>query len=172
MWTDLTHVREPYLRSLADKLPDVLGAIAYNTTLTYLNGFKRWRSWASMFSEITVLPAAPAYVALYLLSVLQASTSPSLVQSAFYSIHLVHDVAGLQSPTSHTLPQTTGGLRVSQAEAVTPDIQKLAMTREILLKFFQSLDGSLVDTRFMTVALLAFPGFLIFDVLFSLSLKI
>ena len=106
IWTDLTHVRDPYLRSLADKLPDVvLGARADNTTLTYLNGFKRWRSWASKFSEITVLPAAPAYVALYLLSVLQASTSPSLVQSAFYSIRLAHDVAGLQSPTSHTFPQ-------------------------------------------------------------------
>ena len=79
MWTDLTHVRDPYLRCLPDKLPDVvLGARADNTTLTYPNGFKRWRSWASMFSEITVLPAAPAYDALYLLSVLQASTQFSI----------------------------------------------------------------------------------------------
>ena len=106
MWTDLTHVRDPYLRSLADKLPDVvIGARADNTTLAYLNGFKKCRSWASKFSEITVLPAATAYVALYLFSVLQASTSPSLVQSAFFSIRLAHDGAGLQSPTSHTLPQ-------------------------------------------------------------------
>ena len=85
--------------------PALFGARADNTTLTYLNGFKRWRSWASKFSEITVLPAATSYVALYLFSVLQASTSPSLVQSAFYSIRLAHDVAGLQSPTSHTFPQ-------------------------------------------------------------------
>ena len=98
-------------------------------------------------------------------------SSPSPVQSAFYSIRLALDVVGLQSSTSHTLPQATEGLRVSQAEAVTPDILKLAMTREILFKFFQGLDGSLVDTRFMTVALLAFEGFLIFDVLFSLKLK-
>ena len=41
MWTDLTHVRDPYLRSLADKLPDVvLGARADNTTLTCLNGLR------------------------------------------------------------------------------------------------------------------------------------
>ena len=41
MWTDLAHVRDPYLRSLADKLPDVvLGARADNTTLTYLNGLR------------------------------------------------------------------------------------------------------------------------------------
>ena len=41
MWTDLTHVRDPYLRSLADKFPDVVpGATADNTTLTYLNGLR------------------------------------------------------------------------------------------------------------------------------------
>ena len=42
MWTDLTHVQDPYPRRLADKLPDVvLGARGDDTTLTYLNGFKR-----------------------------------------------------------------------------------------------------------------------------------
>ena len=103
---ELTHIQDRYLRRLIDKLPEVvLGSRADNTTLTYLNSFKRWRFWASKFPEITVLPAAPTYVALYLLSVLQASTSPSPVQSALYSIHWVHDIPGLESPTSHTLPQ-------------------------------------------------------------------
>ena len=63
MWTELTHVQDPYRCRLADKLPEVvLGSRADNTTLTYLNGFKRWRSWASKFPEITVLPATPAFV--------------------------------------------------------------------------------------------------------------
>ena len=106
MWTELTHVQDRYLRRLADKLPEVvLGSRADNTTLTYLNGFKRWRFWASKFPEITVLLATPAYVALYLLSVLQAFTSTSPVQSALYSIRWANDIAGLESPTSHTLPQ-------------------------------------------------------------------
>ena len=71
MWSELSHVRDPFLKQLADRLPEiVLGSRADGTTLTYLNGFKSWRSWASKFSEITVLPATPAYVALYLLSVL------------------------------------------------------------------------------------------------------
>ena len=170
MWTDLTHVQDPYLRRLVDKLPDVvLGARADNTTLTYLNGFKRWRSWASKFPEITVLPAAPTYVALYLLSVLQASTSPSPVQSALYSIRWAHDVAGLQSPTSHTLPQKV--LESARRRLSHQTSKKLPMTREILFKFFQSLDGSLVDTRFMAMALLAFAGFLRFDELSSLKLR-
>ena len=40
MWSDLTHVQDPYLHCLADKLPEVvLGARADNTTLTYLYSF-------------------------------------------------------------------------------------------------------------------------------------
>ena len=57
-------------------------------------------SGASKFPEITVLLATPAYVALYLLSVLQAFTSTSPVQSALYSIRWANDIAGLESPTS------------------------------------------------------------------------
>ena len=93
------------------------------------------------FSEITVLPAAPAYAALYLPSVLQASTSPSLVQSAFYSIRLAHDIAGLQSPTSHTFPQKVLAQATRRLSHQTS--KKLPMTRESLLKFFQSLRDSL-----------------------------
>lgn len=45
------------------------------------------------------------------------------------------------------------------------------MTTQILLKFFQSLDGSLVDTRFMAMAPLAHAGFLRFDELSNLRPK-
>ena len=171
MWTELSQIQDPFLRRLADKLPEVaLGSRADNTTLTYLNGFKRWRSWASKFPEITVLPAAPTYVALYLLSVLQSSSSPpSPVQSALYSIRWAHDIAGLESPTSHTLPQKV--LESARWRLSHQTSKKLPMTGEILLKFFQSLDGSLVDTRFMAMALLAFAGFLRFDELSNLKLK-
>ena len=56
----------------------VLGSRADSTTASYLSGFRRWRSWASRFPEIRVLPATPAYVSLSLLSLFQASTSPAL----------------------------------------------------------------------------------------------
>ena len=84
MWAELNDVKAPSLRCLAEKLPEiVLGSRADSTTLTYLNGFKRWRAWANRFPEVAVLPATPAYVSLYLLSVLQASSSPAPVQNAF-----------------------------------------------------------------------------------------
>ena len=48
MWSELSHVQDPSLRLLANKLPEmVLSARADSTTATYLNGFRRWRSWAS-----------------------------------------------------------------------------------------------------------------------------
>ena len=82
MWAELNDVRAPSLRCVAKKLPEVvLGSRADSTTLTYLNSFKRWRAWANRFPEVAVLPATPAYVSLYPLSVLQASSSPAPVQS-------------------------------------------------------------------------------------------
>ena len=111
MWSELSHVQDPSLRLLANKSPEVvLSARADNATGTYLNGFRRWRSWAPKFPEISVLPATPAYVSLYLLSVLQASTSPAPVQTALYSIRWPHDLNGFQSPKSHTLTQKVWNL--------------------------------------------------------------
>ena len=110
MWAELNDVRAPSLRCVAKKLPEVvLGSRADSTTLTYLNSFKRWRAWANRFPEVAVLPATPAYVSSYLLSVLQASSSPAPVQNALYSIRWAHDFAGFDSPTNHTLPQEGRG---------------------------------------------------------------
>ena len=49
--------------------------------------------------------------------------------------------------------------------------KKLPITPKILQKFFRSLDGSLVDIRFIAMALLALVGFLRFDELANLILK-
>ena len=113
--------------------------------------------------------AAPAYVSSYLLSVLQASSSPVPVQNAFYSIRWAHDFAGFDSPTNHTLPQKVVESAKRRLSHLTS--KKLPITPEILQTFFQSLDGSLVDTRFISMALLAFAGFLRFDELANLKLK-
>ena len=170
MWAELNDVKAPSLRCVAKKLPEVvLGSRADSTTLTYLNSFKRWRAWANRFPEVAVLPATPAYVSSYLLSVLQASSSPAPVQNALYSIRWAHDFAGFDSPTNHTLPQKV--VESAKRRLLHLTSKKLPITPEILQKLFQSLDGSLVDTRFMAMALLAFAGFLRFDELANLKLK-
>ena len=157
LWLELTHVQDPSLRLSANKLPQVvLGSRADSTTATYLCGFKRLRSWASRFPEIGVLPETPSFVSLHLLSVLQASTSPAPVQTALYSIRWAHDLAGFQSPTSHTHPQKV--LESARRRLTHQKFKKSLMTTQILFTFFQRLDGSLVNTRFMAMALLAYVG--------------
>ena len=171
MCAELNDVTAPSLRScLAKRLPEiVLGSRADSTTLTYLNGFKRWRAWANRFPEVAVLPATPAYVSSYLLSVLQASSSPAPVQNAFYSIRWAHDIAGFDSPTNHTLPQKV--VESAKRRLLHLTSKKLPITPKILQMFFRSLGGSLVDTRFIAIALLVFAGFLRFDELANLNLK-
>ena len=102
MWAELNDVKAPSLGCLAGKLPEIVfGSRADSSTLTCFNGFKRWRGWFNRFPEVAVLPATPAYVSLYLLSALQASSSPAPVQNAFCSICWAHDVAGFDSLTNH-----------------------------------------------------------------------
>ena len=83
MWAELNDVKAHSLRCLAEKLPEiVLGSRADSTTLTYLNGFKRWRVWANRFPKVIVLPATPVYVPscsvfFRLLLLLRRSRTPS-----------------------------------------------------------------------------------------------
>ena len=113
------------------------------------------------------MPATPAYVALYLLSVLQASTSPAPVQTALTNNRWAHDLAGFQSPTIHKLPQKV--LESARWRLSHQKSKKSPMTTGILLKSFQILDGFLVDTRFMDRALLAYAEFLRLDKLSRLK---
>ena len=161
MWAELNDVKAPSLRCLAEKLPEiVLGSRADSTTLTYLNGFKRWRAWANRFPEVAVLPATPAYVSLYLLSVLQASSSPAPVQNAFYSIRWANDIAGFDSPTNHTLPQKV----VESAER-----KLLHLTSKSFLESRWIFGGHEIHGHGVTD--MAFAGFLRFDELANLKLK-
>ena len=111
--------------------------------------------------EITALPAKLSYVALYLLSVLQASSSRPQCRRPF--------TASGGSPTCHTLPQKS--TRVSKAEVIHQVSKKAPFTAEILLKFYHRLDSSLVDARFMVMELLAYAGLMRFAELSNLRLK-
>lgn len=63
------------------------------------------------------------------------------------------------------------GVLESLQQKLSQKSKKSPMTTQILLKFFQSLNGSLVDKRFMAMALLAYTGFLRFDEPSNLRLK-
>ena len=79
-------VHHPALQSLRTHIPAVLAhGKAPSTFRTYHGCFKRWKSWASGFSEITYFPSQEEHVALYLISLVQSASSYSCIQLAFYS---------------------------------------------------------------------------------------
>ena len=55
------------------------------------------------FGSSDILPAKAFTVALYLVSVIQTTSSPSPVVTAFYAIKWHHDMFGFNSPTDSKL---------------------------------------------------------------------
>ena len=92
-------IHHPALESLRTHIPAVLPhSKAPSTVKTYHGCFKRWKSWASGFPEVTYFPAQEEHVALYLISLVQSGSSYSSIQQAFYSISFSHNACGVSNP--------------------------------------------------------------------------
>lgn len=80
-------VQNPALKLLARSLPDCIKhSKARNTQVKYYRGFDRWRSWASKFTEITVLPAWSIYIALFVFKLIQDNVSCHIVDEVYYGV--------------------------------------------------------------------------------------
>ena len=87
VWSGLHSVQHPHLRTLAEQLPAIaLQSRKPGTINNYRYGWLRWRTWASQYSEVNVIPADPLYVALYMLDIYQEARTAAPVNLAFYSI--------------------------------------------------------------------------------------
>ena len=95
----LPRVHHPALESLRTHIPAVLAhSKAPSTLKTYYGCFKRWKSWASGFSEITYFPAQEEHVALFLISLVQSRShivpfSRRSTVEAFF-----HNACGVSNP--------------------------------------------------------------------------
>ncbi|XP_063447975.1 uncharacterized protein LOC134727524 [Mytilus trossulus] len=90
------------LRSLGGKMALYLMDFkSENTSKKYFAGFNRWKSFINEhgFSD---LPAEPVHVALYLTFLIDKHSSPSVLQSAIYSIKWAHELNGYIDPTSNS----------------------------------------------------------------------
>ena len=91
-------VHHPALESLRTHIPAVLAhSKAPSTFKTYHGCFKRWKSWASGFSEVTYFPAQEEHVALYLISLVQSGSSYPSIQQACYSLGFFHSACGVSN---------------------------------------------------------------------------
>ena len=99
---------DPVMQRLMDQLLRVvLQDRATSTTTQYINGFHRWVEWVQVRTPpLPLLPAAPLHIALYLLSLMQTSSTAAPVITAFYSIAWSHRVAMLEPPTDNPLPKS------------------------------------------------------------------
>lgn len=86
---------------LANSLPSVLLASRASSTVDkYPGGFTRWKAWAQLHT-IPILPASPFHVSLFLRYLMQDAKIIYPMNTAIYSLDLVHRLAGDPSPCSH-----------------------------------------------------------------------
>jgi hypothetical protein len=89
IWAGIKELNDPDLRKLAEGLPQVvMMAREDGTVKQYMYGFRRWKTWTQNHVDISCLPADSLHVALYLVSLIQSSSSPSPVLSAFLQYKL------------------------------------------------------------------------------------
>ena len=151
---------DPELKELASQVPGtVLKSRADSSTKKYLGAYRRWRNWATAH-KLPAFPASPRHIVLYLQSISNRLQSKSAAEEAVHALAWVHNVAGLQSPTTNPLVQTMlQGLKRLHAKPVQ---KKKPMTVSILADMVEDVNSTstLTKLRITTISLLAFAGFL------------
>ena len=165
IWKDMQKVEAPHLQELAKDLPNlVMSSKAASTTAKYVRAFNRWKRWASQFPEVQAFPASPLYISLYLNELKKELGSKSSIEAAVYGLNWAHEMAGLDSPTSH--PLVHAALEGARRQLGKPTVKKEPVTPEMLWSLVEKFDGrnaSLTDLRGLAICVLGYAGFLRYD---------
>ena len=91
VWKEAQRLSDPELSIQVPHLLDlVLTSSAPSTTTRYSYGWTRWRRWAQSKQGVSVMPARPLCIAMYLLELtgdaLPKNTGFSAIDSALYGI--------------------------------------------------------------------------------------
>ena len=82
------------------------------------------------------MPAQPLIVAIYLASIIQHSSSPAPVLSAYYGLRWAHNLVGTTSPTDANLVKNI--LEAAKRRLAHPCIKKEPVTPELLKTYYDS----------------------------------
>ena len=172
MWSDLRAAvpqGSGALHSLASSLPDVaLASRTSSTSSKYCSSYNRWRSWAREHG-LTVFPASPFHLAIYLRHLMTEARTASPLESAVHSIAWFHQLGGEPSPSDHPLVKSV--LAGAQRLLAHPTTKKEPITvsqLEQLVACKADSMASLYNIRSVLICLLAFAAFLRFDELAKL----
>jgi len=160
VWPLVDDLDDLDLAELATQLPaTMLKSRADSSVKKYLGAYRRWRIWASSH-KLPAFPANARHIALYLQRLGNQLHSKSPVEEAVHALAWVHNMAGLQSPTTNPLVQTTlQGLKRIHAKPVK---KKKPVDVLILSDMVEDAKSSptLANLRITTISLMAFAGFL------------
>ena len=161
IWPELEAVKDPELKVLASHLPNiVLSGKAPSTASKYCGAFTRWKKWAQTKPDVSVLPAKPLHVCLYLSFLIQKSASPAPVEEAVNALAWVHSVAVVEDPTKHPLVvQVVAGAKRLLAKRTVKKEPISADILSSLVKNFGHTDAPLADIRTLTICLISYAGF-------------
>ena len=109
LWREISDIEDSELKELAEALPMVvLQSRAPSTVKKYGGAFLRWKRWAlSKQADIPILPANPLHVALYLMFIIQKSSTSAPVEETVNALSWAHQVAFVDGPSRCNINKET-----------------------------------------------------------------
>jgi len=166
---DLKNSYHPEIRSLARAIPSIMiQDRAPNTIKKYVSSFSAWRKWAEA-RDINVLPTSGPEFSLYLVHLLQTTTSLASIQAAAFGVAWAHQKACFPSPLQHTMVKQLLDackriLGTGSKNRKTP--LTAARVKEVVLRFGQ---GNPSELQIACLIALGFAAFLRWDDLSNLK---
>ena len=157
------------LREAHDRIKTLsLRSRADNTVKTYNSNFKQFCAWCKQF-DFCPLPTSDYHVALYLSTLHDKLHSDAKINSIIYGISFAHKLASLPDPCcSNLVKNVKDGLLKSVSKHHNKKEPFSGEDLELIVNRFGNSD-SLIDLRFVTLALLSYSGFLRFNEAISLK---
>ena len=141
-----------------------------NTCKKYYSSFNRWKKFA-IENSLNELPAEPVHIALYITKLIDEQCSPSVVNSAVYSIKWAHDINGFNDPTENSFVKYL--LESAKRRNGRPVNKKDPVNNDMLIDLCSMYTdcSDLLIVRDLTMILLSYSGFLRFDEISKLRCK-
>jgi hypothetical protein len=137
---------------------------AASTVATYAGPWQRFKSWCQS-KGVSLLPASPLTVALYLMRLLEQAKSPSPVLTCSATVYFNHSIASLESPTGHHLVAMSREIARRSLQAGQPVRQPLLASHICRLFGFWRFPAqhTLHDLMKLAAIKLCYTGFLRFS---------
>ena len=177
IWSEANSLADPSLRKL---VPDLLHlqfeSKVPSTVQKYRSGWIRWREWADSMIGVSVIPAKPLHIALFISELTAVSisnnTGISPIESVVYGIKWGHSLAGIvECPTGYPLVKSSlEGARRKLARPVQPN-EPLSVDTVLRIAEYYISSISLAVIRFLFVLLVGFAGFFRVDEIPNLTVR-